>query len=127
MGGNGALPVGARTAKTAKEQGGKMAKEAGQQGHGRAVSFRESDLKICELCGWLNLGSNDECFVCGWHGSFERDPEVVHAAVELAVRRYGRLEIQHLTDPRTYRQPAPPKASSRLRQWLTRAWQWFCG
>src|SRR5437868_3229483 len=82
-----------------------MARETGQPGQGRATAFTETELKICELCGWLNLESNEECFVCGWHGRFEQDPELVRAAVELAVRRYGRLELQHLTDLRTYRQP----------------------
>src|SRR5579871_2790069 len=102
-----------------------MPREAGQQGQGRTVAFSEADLKICELCGWLNLESNAECFVCGWHGRFERDPEVIHAAVELAVRRYGRLELQHLTDPRTYR-PAPPLTLfSRFRMALKRLWGRF--
>lgn len=93
-----------------------MAKEAGSQG--RVNSFNATDLKICDLCGWLNLESNTECFVCGWHGHFEHNPEVVRAAIELAVRRYGRLELQHLTDPRTYRQPAPLPLRSRLRLWF---------
>ena len=104
-----------------------MARETGQPGQGRTETFRETDLKICELCGWLNLTSNAECFVCGWHGRFEQDPEVVRAAVELTVRRYGRLELQHLTDPRHYQKPAPVTASSRFRAWLGRVWQWFCG
>jgi hypothetical protein len=91
-----------------------MPRETGQEGQGRTTLIRENDLKICELCGWLNLAANTECFVCGWHGRFERDREVVHAAVELAVRRYGRLELQHLTDPRTYREPAPLTWRTRL-------------
>jgi hypothetical protein len=102
-----------------------MAREAGQQGQGRAAVFRETELKICELCGWLNLASNTECFVCGWHGRFERDPEVVHAAMELALRRYGRLELQHLTDPRTYRAPEPASLRARLLAWLQRVRFWF--
>ncbi len=104
-----------------------MASKAGAQGQGRVTAFRETELKICELCGWLNLESNTECFVCGWQGLFEQNPEVVRAAVELAVRRYGRLELQHLTDPRTYRKPAPPTWRSRLRARLRRVWNWLRG
>ena len=104
-----------------------MTREAGPQGQGRVTTFRESELKICELCGWLNLESNTECFVCGWHGHFEQSPEVVRAAVELAVRRYGRLELQHLTDPRTYRKPAPPTFRTRARAWFRRVWNWLRG
>lgn len=100
-----------------------MPKEVGQQGQGRAAAFRESELKICDLCGWLNLESNTECFVCRWHGRFERDPEVVHAAVELAVRRYGRLELQHLTDARTYRQPPAPTLRERFTAWWQGLWK----
>ncbi|HLK57484.1 MAG TPA: hypothetical protein VKU00_13035 [Chthonomonadaceae bacterium] len=99
-----------------------MPRETGQQGQGRTTAIRESELKICELCGWLNLVSNTECFVCGWHGRFETDPEVVHAAVELAVRRYGRLELQHLTDPSTYRQPRSSPPLVRLGAWLRQMW-----
>jgi hypothetical protein len=91
-----------------------MPREAKQEGQGRTTLIRENDLKICELCGWLNLAANTECFVCGWHGRFERDREVVHAAVELAVRKYGRLELQHLTDPRLYREPARQTWRTRL-------------
>lgn len=104
-----------------------MAKEAGQQGQGRTATVRETELKICDLCGWLNLESNTECFICGWHGHFERDPEVVHAAVELAIRRYGRLELQHLTDPRTYREPDPPTLKTRFHACLHRVWRWLAG
>lgn len=102
-------------------------REAGQQGQGRSLPFRKTDLKICDLCGWLNHESNAECFVCGWHGRFERDQEAVHAAVELAVSRYGRLELQHFTDPRTYQQPAPPSVWRRFRSWLGRVWAWMRG
>lgn len=96
------------------KEGAEMPREAKQEGQGRTTLIRENDLKICELCGWLNLEANTECFVCGWHGRFERDREVIHAAVELAVRRYGRLELQHLTDPNTYQEPAPLTWRARL-------------
>lgn len=99
-----------------------MAREAGQQGPGRAFAFQESDLKICQLCGWLNLESNSECFVCGWHGRFERDPESVHVAVDLVVQRFGRLDLQYLTDLRTYRQPSRQNLPARVACWLRRLW-----
>jgi hypothetical protein len=104
-----------------------MAKEARQQGSRRAGDFHENDLKICDLCGWLNLETNDECFVCGWRGHFERDPEVVHTAVELSVRRHGRLELQYLTDPRTYHESPPLTLQIRFCLWLDRLWNWLRG
>lgn len=102
-----------------------MPGEIERQSHGRGIAFPETELKICDLCGWLNLESNPECFVCGWHGHFERDPEVVRAAVELTVRKHGRLELQHLTDMRSYRQPPPPSLKSRLFYWWRRLRAWL--
>ena len=102
-----------------------MARETGQHGHGHTVAFRETDLKICDLCGWLNLASNSECFVCGWHGHFEHDPDTIHAAMELAMRRRGRLDLQDLTDLRTYHQSAAPTLRMRFRGWLARVWIWL--
>ena len=89
-----------------------MARGTGQQG--RMIELTTSELKLCELCGWLNLESNSECFVCGWHGQFEHNPEAIKAAVELTVRQHGRLELQHLTDLRTYREPPPPTLKTKL-------------
>ena len=43
-------------------------------------------------------------------------------AVELAVRRYGRLELQHLTDLRTYRKPPASPPLRRFGDWLRRMW-----
>lgn len=103
-----------------------MARETGQQGTGRTITLRETELKICELCGALNLAANPECFVCGWRGHFERETDVIRAAVELAVRRYGRLELHHLTDLRTYN-PEPRGPLHRVARWLARAWNWLRG
>ena len=70
-----------------------MARETGQQNQGRTLHFHEDDLKVCDLCGWLNLGTNTECFVCGWHGHFETDSKTVRAALELANRQIGRAHV----------------------------------
>ncbi len=102
-----------------------MAKETGHPGQGRAISFRETDLKICELCGWLNLEANEECFVCGWRGRFERDADLVRAAQELAVRKYGMLKLEHLTNESIYRQPRPLNLRTRWRAWQRRFWRWL--
>ena len=95
-----------------------MPRQTSHQGHAAPLAIRETDLKICELCGWINLESNVKCIVCDWHGHFERNPEVIRAAVELAVRRLGRLELHHVTDPLTYRQPETPSPAARFRDWL---------
>ncbi len=91
-----------------------MSRQAGHSGNRGATLIRESDLKLCQLCGWLNLGTNAECFVCGWRGHFEQSSDVIHAAVEMTIRRYGRIELQHITDPRNYHAPAAPTLRNRL-------------
>lgn len=60
--------------------------------------LQEGDLKICDLCGALNLAENGECFVCGWHGRFDTSPEVVRIAMELVRRKYGSLDADNLSD-----------------------------
>ena len=86
----------------------------------RVITLREDDLKICDLCGQLNLATNSECFVCRWKGHFETDAALVHAAVYLTVKQYGRLELQHLTDPVTYSVSAGT-LGQRIGLWLRRA------
>jgi len=66
--------------------------EAGTNG------FEPSDLKICDLCGALNLAQNTECFVCRWHGRFERRQEIVKLALEVVERKYGRVDEALLSD-----------------------------
>lgn len=95
-----------------------MAQGTGQPGQGRLIELTASELKLCELCGWLNLDSNSECFVCGWHGKFDHNPEAIRAAVELAVRRHGQLGLEHLTDVRTYRAPKPKTLKMKIRLWF---------
>lgn len=103
-----------------------MAKETGQQGFGRAGTVHEDELKICDLCGSLNLITNRECFICGWSGRFERSHDVVHTAVEIAIQRFGRLDLENLTDIQTYTAKSPNLAG-RIRLWLGRMWQWLSG
>lgn len=61
------------------------------------------NLKICDLCGSLNVSADTECVVCRWHGHFECRPEVVRIALEVeAARREAsesRNSVQDLTGP----------------------------
>ncbi len=75
-----------------------MAKPTGQFNPNFLSSIPESSLKICDLCGHLNHETNESCFVCGWSGRFERSIETIRAAVDLTGRRYGRLEMHHITE-----------------------------
>lgn len=101
-----------------------IGREAGYQ---EAGPFHESDLKICDLCGALNLAVNNECFVCGWHGRFEKRPEYVRIAMETLRLRHGRLELHWLTNIHTYRQTVAPSPLARLRRLFLRIHHWLFG
>jgi hypothetical protein len=64
-------------------------RESGPQ---EASALSACDLKICDLCGALNLASNQECFICRWRGRFEHRADIVRLAMEVAQRQLGRLE-----------------------------------
>ena len=95
--------------------------------NGRNIGFtseliRESDLKLCDLCGALNLVQNQECFACGWHGHFNSQAELVHVAIELYYRPRGVLTLEDVTGGKSL----PPLESNtlwgRLTHTLRRAW-----
>lgn len=97
-----------------------------QNGQRESRAFSASDLKICDLCGALNLASNQECFVCRWHGSFERRADVVNMAMELVERQHGRLD-KGLFSGAPFVIEKPPRgplallsnAFRRIKAWLT--------
>lgn len=95
-----------------------MAKPTGQFNPNFLSSIPETSLKICDLCGHLNHESNTSCFVCGWSGQFERSLETIRAAVDLTGRRYGRLEMHHVTEiNHSHAIPEPSKVGPLLSFW----------
>ncbi|MCC7102123.1 MAG: hypothetical protein IT206_03490 [Fimbriimonadaceae bacterium] len=51
-------------------------------------------MKSCPLCHNLNLRASDECYVCGWRGTFEHDAETIRLGIEdLADRAPQLLEV----------------------------------
>ncbi len=103
-----------------------MSREAKQRGLILPDAISPTDLKICDLCGRLNLSTNQECFICGWRGHFTQDSDTVRACLDVAVRQNGRLELHHLTDPETYIPPTPQVFPGHFHSWLTRIWNWLC-
>lgn len=55
-----------------------MAKQPSR--HDEPAGFDKTQFKVCDLCGALNYAIRRDCFVCGWHGHFTTDPEVIHRA-----------------------------------------------
>ena len=50
-----------------------------------------ANLKRCPLCGAVNAHQNEDCFACGWHGKFDRDPEIVEEGLNQLIDRCPEL------------------------------------
>lgn len=50
-------------------------------------------LKRCTLCGAVNAVSNEECFVCRWHGEFQTDPAEIELGVNQLLDRCPELAL----------------------------------
>ncbi|HRK20655.1 MAG TPA: hypothetical protein PLX06_02540 [Fimbriimonadaceae bacterium] len=61
------------------------------------------DLKRCPLCGTINAADNGECVMCGWFGSFERDPESIEEGLYEMMVRCPDLAEALLESPRSTR------------------------
>jgi hypothetical protein len=88
--------------------------------------FQASDLKICDLCGSLNLAANCICCSCGWHGHFESRPNVVALAMEMVRMREGAIRLDHVADARSSLRPHP-SLIDKLRRSIAHAGQWLFG
>jgi hypothetical protein len=50
-------------------------------GHQSNAVWMAENLKRCPLCGAVNAATNRECFVCTWHGEFEREPAIIEQGI----------------------------------------------
>jgi len=73
-------------------------------------------LKRCPLCDAINAMSNEECFVCTWHGEFNHDPDNVEAGLGELLDRCPELADAMMT----------PVADSQENARMGR-WSVFCG
>lgn len=48
-------------------------------------------LKVCPLCGTLNVVESEECFVCSWTGTFDTSPALIDLKVTELVGRCPEL------------------------------------
>ncbi len=57
------------------------------------ITVDTCDLKVCDLCGYLNLKANRECHTCGWRGKFRTDPKTTRAAAILATQEMDITDV----------------------------------
>lgn len=74
-------------------------------------------LMRCPLCGAINAMTNEECFVCTWHGEFDHDPHRVEAGLDELLIQCPEL-MDAMMEP-----PAPaPTRFMRFRTLCARMW-----
>ena len=61
------------------------------------IKVSQKDVKLCELCGTLNLEHNKECWTCRWRGSFSRDERTVELAWQRLETQYEEVRMEHVT------------------------------
>lgn len=79
------------------------------------IGLDTSRFKACPLCGALNARENAACFVCGWAGRFETDPELLEAGLREFVARCP--SVLRLLRPASARR----RWAARIRSFL----RWF--
>ncbi len=87
-------------------------------------------VKLCELCGTLNLDANKECWTCGWRGRFSCDLKTIALAWQRLETRYEGVRIEHVTGRRTrpvgdFGSTRPASGPRKLALALTSWWQRF--
>lgn len=66
-----------------------------RQATNQGVSW--ADVKVCALCGSLNLRDNRECFTCAWSGAFEDNPASIATAWERLEAEQGPVRREHVS------------------------------
>lgn len=64
-------------------------------------TISRKNVKLCDLCGTLNLETNNECWTCRWHGGFSRDAQTISLAWQRLELQYEEVRIEHVTARRT--------------------------
>lgn len=93
-----------------------------------------ADVKVCGLCGSLNLRGNRECFVCGWAGAFMGEAASVEAAWRGLEAEAGSVRCEHVSGVRPPLldgveiagveggEPAHLPAGVKLKAWWRSVW-----
>ena len=66
----------------------------------RTTKVSRSRVKLCGLCGTLNLEDNKECWTCRWRGCFSYDEKTVALAWQRLETQYEEVRLEHLTPRR---------------------------
>lgn len=90
---------------------------------------KETDVKICALCGTLNHKKNTECYTCGWQGAYDTDPRTLHLAWLRIYEEFEAVRYCHVSGSKSvilseFGVTVPNKPlsgfSSRLSDWWSR-------
>ena len=65
-------------------------------------TLSRENVKICGLCGTLNLEQNKECWTCRWHGDFSYNDQTIALAWQRLETQYEEVRVEHVTARRTF-------------------------
>jgi len=91
---------------------------------------KKTDVKLCALCGTLNHTGNSECYTCGWHGVFSKEPQTIELAWLRLDSLYEEVRMEHVTSKRMrvvgdFGTARPVSFFSRLTMRIASAWDRF--
>lgn len=91
-------------------------------------TLSRKNVKLCELCGTLNLEQNKECWTCRWQGNFSRDEKTIAFAWQRLETQYEEVRIEHVTARRTFQigdfgAARPASLPQRLAASASASWQ----
>jgi hypothetical protein len=66
------------------------------------AKISRENVKLCDLCGTLNLAANKECWTCRWHGGFKHDEATIALAWQRLENLYEEVRVEHVTARRTF-------------------------
>jgi hypothetical protein len=94
------------------------------------AKISRKSVKLCELCGTLNLNANKECWTCRWHGGFGQDETTIALAWQRLENMYEDVRVEHVTARRTFQLGdfgaiRPASFSQKLAPALAACWQRF--
>ena len=101
-----------------------------QQESRQLAKISQKNVKLCGLCGTLNLASNKECWTCRWHGGFSRNEQTIALAWKRLETLYEEVRVEHVTARRVrmvgdFGAAPPLSGGQKLSLTLTAWWQRF--
>lgn len=96
------------------------------------TTLSRNHVKLCDLCGTLNLNANKECWTCRWHGGFSWNEHLIALAWQRLETQYEQVRVEHVTARHTlqigdFGTSRPASFPQRIAASAAASWQCFLG